>query len=388
MGQPNSTTFIDQLERTPDPRHARGRSYEWRVLLAIISAALVSGQATPRGIAHWAREHKQALLAQLQPAKGRLPGASTLYRVLRQVNRGQLETQVAAHNQALDDDDAVTGGVTAVNGELLRGQAVDGKAVRGANKHGSALHLVSLVRHESGCVLNQCAVATKSNEITAVPRLLAGRDFRGTVTTMDALLTQRALAHQIGAQHGYYLMVVKENQPALYAQIALLFNVPPVPVRPGELLTHSHTERSGHGRLETRTLEASTALTGYLDWPDAAQVMRRTCQRVILRTGEVSRETTYGITSLGRDLAQPVHLEAFWRGQWTIENKVHYVRDETLREDRGQTHTGSAPQALATLRNGIISRLRYRGWNNIAEALRHYGASVQQALRFIGWPAT
>ena len=147
-------------------------------------------------------------------------------------------------------------------------------------------------------------------------------------------------------------------------------------------------ERSGHGRLETRTLEASTALTGYLDWPDAAQVMRRTCQRVILRTGEVSRETTYGITSLGRDLAQPVHLEAFWRGHWTIENKVHYVRDETLREDRGQTHTGSAPQALAALRNGIISRLRYRGWNNIAEALRHYGASVQQALRFIGWPAT
>jgi predicted transposase YbfD/YdcC len=388
MEQPNSTTFIDQLERTPDPRHARGRSYEWRVLLAIISAALVSGQATPRGIAHWAREHKQALLAQLQPAKGRLPGSSTLCRVLRKVNRGHLETQVAAHNQALDDDDAVTGGVTAVNGELLRGQAVDGKAVRGANKHGSARHLVSLVRHESGCVLNQCAVATKSNEITAVPRLLAGRDLRGTVTTMDALLTQRALAHQIGAQHGYYLMVVKENQPALYAQIALLFNVPPVPGRPGELLTYSHTERSGHGRLETRTLETSTALTGYLDWPDAAQVMRRTCQRVILRTGEVSSATTYGITSLGRDLAQPVHLEAFWRGQWTIENKVHYVRDETLREDRGQTHTGSAPQALAALRNGIISRLRYRGWNNIAEALRHYGASVQQALRFIGWPAT
>jgi predicted transposase YbfD/YdcC len=388
MEQPNSTTFIDQLERTPDPRRARGRSYEWRVLLALISAALVSGQATPRGIAHWVREHKQALLAQLRPAKGRLPGASTIYRVLRKVNRGQLETQVAVHNQALDDDDAVTGGVTAVNGELLRGQAVDGKAVRGANKHGATLHLVSLVRHESGCVLNQCAVATKSNEITAVPRLLAGRDLRGTVTTMDALLTQRALAHQIGAQHGYYLMVVKENQPALYAQIALLFNVPPVPARPGELLTYSHTERSGHGRLETRTLEASTALTGYLDWPDAAQVMRRTCQRVILRTGEVSRETTYGITSLGRDLAQPVHLETFWRGQWTIENKVHYVRDETLREDRGQTHTGSAPQALAALRNGIISRLRYRGWNNIAEALRHYGASVQQALRFIGWPAT
>jgi hypothetical protein len=92
---------------------------------------------------------------------------------------------------------------------------VDSKAVRGANKHGTLLYLVSLVRHESGCVLNQCAVATKSNETTAVPRQLAGRDLRSTVTTMDALLTQRVLAHQIGAQHGYYLMVVKENQPEL-----------------------------------------------------------------------------------------------------------------------------------------------------------------------------
>ena len=388
MEQQDSTTFIDQLERTPDPRRARGRSYEWRVLLAVISAALISGQATPRGIAQWVRERKQALVAQLRPAKGRLPGASTIYRALRKVNRKQLEMQVAGHNQGLDDDDAVTGGVTVANGELLRGQAVDGKAVRGANKHGMALHLVSLVRHESGCVLNQCAVAAKSNEISAVPRRLAGRDLRGTVTTMDALLTQRARAHQIGAQHGYYLLVVTENQPTLYAQIQLLFNVPPVPVRPGELLTYSHTERSGHGRLETRTWDASTALTGYLDWPGAAQVMRRTCRCVILRTGAVNSETTYGITSLGRDLALPVHLEAFWRWHWTIENKVHYVRDETLREDRGQTHTGSAPQALAALRNGIISLLRYRGWNNIAEGLRHYGASVQQSLRLIGWPAT
>jgi hypothetical protein len=78
--------------------------------------------------------------------------------------------------------------------------------------------------------------STASSKASAVRAGLAGRDLRGPVTTMDALLTQRALAHQIGAQHGYYLMAVRENQPALYAQIALLFNVPPAPVRPGELL--------------------------------------------------------------------------------------------------------------------------------------------------------
>ena len=81
MERPNSTTFIDQLERTPDPRCARGRSYEWRVLLAIMERGL--GQWP--GHAAWdcpgRAEYKEALLAQLQPAKGRLPGASTRYRV-------------------------------------------------------------------------------------------------------------------------------------------------------------------------------------------------------------------------------------------------------------------------------------------------------------------
>ena len=92
-------------------------------------------------------------------------------------------------------------------------------------------------------------------------------------------------------------MVVKENQPQLYAHIALLFQTPPVPVRPGELLTYRGPEERSHGRLETRTVESSTALADYLDWPGAAQVMRRTCRRVLLRTGAVRSKTTYGIPS-------------------------------------------------------------------------------------------
>src|SRR4051812_33235 len=99
---------------------------------------------------------------------------------------------------------------------------VDGKAVRGAN-----LHLVSLVRHTSARVRKQVRVSDKSNEITAVPVLLRGFDLRGTVTTMDSLVCQRAIARQILAQNGHYLMVVKENQPALFDAIDLLFRCPP-----------------------------------------------------------------------------------------------------------------------------------------------------------------
>ena len=74
------------------------------------------------------------------------------------------------------------------------GQAIDGKAVRGANRHGAKLHLVSLVRHGSARIRKQVRVRDKSNEITAVPDLLAGVDLHGTVTTMDSLLCQQEIA--------------------------------------------------------------------------------------------------------------------------------------------------------------------------------------------------
>jgi len=136
--------------------------------------------------------------------------------------------------------------------------------------------------------------------------------------------------------------------------------------------------------LEQRTLESSLALNSYLDWPGVAQVLRRTCRRVRVSTGQIESETSYGITSLTRDLAGPELVERFWRGHWTIENRLHYVRDETLGEDRCQVHTGTAPQVLATQRNGILTLLRYHGWSNIAAANRRYAANPQKALQLLG----
>ena len=148
---------------------------------------------------------------------------------------------------------------------------MDGKEVRGAGKQGKPLMLVSLVRHESAAVLAQQAVDRKTNEITVAPELLADRDLTGTVTTMDALLTQRQIAEQILAQHGDYLMVVKRNQPSLHEAIEFLFTSPPLAASPDEYLRHAYTD-PGHGRIDTYTLESSTALNDYLDWPQVGQV--------------------------------------------------------------------------------------------------------------------
>ena len=387
MDHTDSSTWLARLQRLVDPRHKKGQSFEWWYLLALVAAALASGQKTLTAITSWIYDHQAELVSNLHPAKKRVPSYATIRRVVISIDVAALEEETAQYDQALDADDPTAGCLVGADGTLWRGQAVDGKTVRGASAHGTTVHLVSLVRHESGSVLAQCQVADKTNEITAVPELLAGRDLTGTVTTMDALLTQRALAEQILRQGGHYLMVVKENQGSLYEALELLFREPPTLRGESDPLRWCEDSR-GHGRHETRVLESSVALNDYLDWPGLGQVLRRTYDSVEPRTGKTAHDVTYGITSLSRTQALPQHVAWFWRQHWTIENRVHYVRDETLGEDRSQIHSGRAPEVLAALRNALLTLLRHQGWTNIAAALRSYGNSPQKALQLIGALAT
>lgn len=368
------TSLVEALRAVPDPRQRRGQRYRWLDLLVLISLALVSGERHGRGIGQWIRE-RAGSLAQFGRTSGELPSEATVRRVLHRVDLPALE---ACLSQV---------GVGDRGGQMLTGQAVDGKAVRGVGAHGRPLHLVSLVR-EDGSVQGQVAVADKSNEITAAPKLLAGRDLGGMVITTDALLTQRALAQQIRDQAGHYLMVVRANQPELEQEIADAFTDPTwLPRERVGIVAQHQTFEKGHGRLETRTLARCLAVPGWLDWPDVAQVCQRTTQRVILKTGEIETEVRYAVTSLPAELAGPAELERLWRSHWAIENKVHYVRDVTLGEDAGQAYRSSTPQALAALRNALLNLLRAHGWPLIPDAIRHYAAALSDACTLIGLPA-
>jgi predicted transposase YbfD/YdcC len=383
MDAPQYSDLRAALAAVPDPRHRRGQRYPWPLLLTLIAAALASGERNVRAIGQWVSERADALQSLLAPTCRRMPSTTTLRRALRTVDVAILEERLAAVSAGRADPVAAAPAVAAEG--AWSGQAVDGKAVRGANRHGAAVHLVSLVRHADARVLGQVAVADKSNELTAVPRLLAGRDLTGTVTTMDAQLAQRELARQIRAQGGHYLMLAKANQPTLEVAIARVFAEPPPPL-PADQAATVTTDGKGHGRLERRHLARTAALTGYLDWPDAHQVLRRHCRRVGLATGEIEEEITYGVTSLPPDAVSVGQLEALWRGHWTIETRVHDVRDVTWGEDASQDRVGSAPQALAALRNAVLNLLRALGWPLIPDALRHYGAFAHRAIALISTP--
>lgn len=376
------STLMEALAAAPDPRKRRGKQHSWQMLLVLLVSGLASGYQSARAIAHWAKLHADEL-QQLLPALHRIPSESTLLRTLRQLDGALVDRLVTTYSTGLSTATDQSGCIVTLQGEVLQGQALDGKTVRGASAHGDKTHLVSLVQHGSAVTLAQTEVATKQNEISATPTLLRGRDLHGTVTTGDALLTQRTIAQQICAQGGHYLLVVKRNQRQLWEDLDLLFRIPPIPADQ-EVWDRTISVSKGHGRLETRILDCGTGLVEVLDWPGLGQVLRRTCERVECKRGKRTVEVSYGSTSLTPSDAQAIHLEALWRGHWTIENCKHDVRDVTLGEDRTQIHSGDAPRVLASLRNGLIDLWRCKGWRNIADAVRECAASVPQTLILIG----
>lgn len=209
-----------------------------------------------------------------------------------------------------------------------------------------------------------------------VPELLGSIDLHGVVVTGDALYTQRELCQEIVAGGGEYLFVVKENQPTLREDIATLFADPPVPPAVA-------VQRNRHGdRQEVRKLEASTALDEYSDWPHLAQVCR--IERAVTRKGQTKVEVAYAVTSLWPHEAGPRRLLELNRGHWGIENRLHYVRDVTMGEDRSQVRKASAPEVVAALRNVVIGLLRMAGATNIAAALRRNSAHPEEALALLG----
>jgi predicted transposase YbfD/YdcC len=220
-------------------------------------------------------------------------------------------------------------------------------------------------------------------ELSVAPQVLRGVALRGRLVTGDALDCQHTLCRQIRQAHGHSLFVIKANQSELLAEVALLFEAPP----PGERFAQVVSRRTRRDRREVRTLMTSAVLGTYLQelgWVGAQQVVRlHSAVTSQGKGGQTRQMVRYFVTSLGPNVP-PATVLRLVREHWHIENRLHYVRDVTLGEDASQVRSGSAPQALAALRNAILGLLRQHGWTNIAEALRHFAWSPGAALRLLG----
>jgi predicted transposase YbfD/YdcC len=274
---------------------------------------------------------------------------------------------------------------------LLPALAVDGKAVRGAvGPDGLIPYLLAAATHDRSTVIAERLVGAKTNEVPGFQPLLAGLPVAGWVLTMDAGHTVRAHATFITETLlAHYVMIVKENTRGLFDALDALdwANTP---------ITHQIVEK-GHGRRERRTIRVMDAPAG-LRFPNAAQVLlieryvtrtvrkRRKGSRKYKKTQVHSAVAVLGVTSLSAREAAPAHLATYVRGHWSIENKIHWVRDVTLREDASQIKTGSRPRVMATIRNLVIGLLRQAGYTKIAATIRKIKHNPQLLYTILGLP--
>ena len=137
----------------------------------------------------------------------------------------------------------------------------------------------------------------------------------------------------------------------------------------------------GHGRVDTRRIETLSILPSSIDFPGAKQIGRIERQRTI--KGEIAVETVYFITSLPRLRANAAALLKLSRAHWSIENKVHRVRDVTFGEDACTVTSGNAPQVLAALRNALVTLLGQYTFPNLARAHRRFAARPLSAINLL-----
>lgn len=346
------------LSRVPDPRDSRGVRHRLVTVLAAAVCAVLAGARSYVGIAEWAHDLPVSVRLRLGIGR-RAPSESTFRRVLHTVDAHALDTAVSSWLVERSAGERPAS-------QTVRAVAVDGKTARGSRApHQPARHLFAAFEHASGVVLGQMQVDDKSNEITAFAPLLDRIDLTNTVITADALHTQDRHATYLHQRGGPYVFIVKNNRPKLRAQLAGLpwRDIPAVDLR----------RDKRHGRVESRTLKLAAIDSGII-FPHAqlaAQIVRRRRPNTSTATGTGHTETVYAVTDLGFGDIRTDHLAEIIREHWSIENKLHWIRDVTFAEDHSQIRTGNGPAVMATLRNFAVSRHRLGGHTNIAAACRH-----------------
>jgi predicted transposase YbfD/YdcC len=243
-------------------------------------------------------------------------------------------------------------------GELRGVVAIDGKTSRATSDGPDkpAIHTVSAYATETGLTLAHTAVAEKSNEITAIPKLLDTLALKGCTVTIDAMGCQKEIAAHIRRRGGDYLLQVKANQPATLHDLEDFFADADQHAWKDTRYTYANTHDHGHGRDETREAWTCPVRGAWLDqhgWKDLRQIVRIRRARCI--AGSTTTEDHFYITSEASEAARILTMA---RQHWGIEAKTHWILDVAFNEDRCRARKDHAAHNLVTIRRFVLNLLR------------------------------
>jgi predicted transposase YbfD/YdcC len=328
-----------------DPRRRHGQRHRLLDIIAIALCAVIAGSDTWQEVETFARRRRD-WLARFLDLEGGVPSHDTFERVFDRLDPLALQRCLLSWLGAICD--ALKIGHIAIDGKTARRS---GSPTRGIK----ALHLVSAWAAEHSLTLGQVATQDKSNEITAIPRLLDLLDLGGALVTIDAMGCQKAIAAKIVDAGGDYVLTVKDNQGRLCDDILECICASMDDARAKRDVYESE-EEEGHGRIERRWVTVITDPEGIRDkglWRGLKVVGSYYLERTA--GGKTSEEMRLFIGSRGMSAEQ--YGRAI-RGHWQIENGQHWSLDVSFREDDSRIRKRNGGINFAMLRKVALSLLK------------------------------
>jgi predicted transposase YbfD/YdcC len=349
MEEKPTAKIEEHFGKVTDPRIGNATRHKLIDIIVIAILAVICGADTWVDVELFAKSKQKWLRTFLELAHG-IPSHDTFGRVFAKINPEEFKKSFMSWVQRIQD--------------LTQGQAIaiDGKQLRGSTDAGigqGALDIVSAWATANQLVLGEVKVDEKSNEITAIPKLLQMLDIANCLITIDAMGTQTEIARQIIEQGGDYLLAVKENQGNLYEDLEILFSGDQAEGFTEKGYGHARKVDHSHGRMEIRECWAISQedylhfVRGWENWSGLQTLARIVSERRLKDKTEI--KTRYYISS--RPMDAKVFLKAK-RSHWAIENGLHWVLDIAFDEDRCRVRKDNAPENFAILRHLALNMLK------------------------------